>query len=60
MKRTIIGAAMALAFALTGCGSDDANPLRPAQVVPDDAAEQQPLDDDADLRDRPWGGQAFE
>lgn len=60
MKRTIIGAALAVAFAVTGCGGDDANPLPPAQVVPDDAAEQQPLDDDADLRDRPWGGKAFE
>jgi predicted small lipoprotein YifL len=60
MKRTIIGAAMALAFALTGCGSDDTSPLPPAQVVPDVAAEQQSLDDDPDLRDRPWGGQAIE
>jgi predicted small lipoprotein YifL len=60
MKRTIIGTAMAFTFALTGCGGDDVNPLPPAQVVPDDAAERQPLDDDADLRDRPWGGQDFE
>jgi hypothetical protein len=59
MKRTLIGAALAVAFSVTGCGGDDANPLPPAQAVPSDAAEQ-PLDHDADLLDRPWGGGAFE
>jgi hypothetical protein len=62
MKRTVIGAAIAFAFAVTGCGSDAAtNPIAPGNVAPDGSAEQQPPADAAEQHyDPPWGGQAFE